>query len=112
ALDDADRVPMDVVVDQEVAVLKVLALGNTVGCDQEVDLALLAQFLRPFFRTGREGTQDRTHVATQAAEARLVRAATGDKRGVYTQCFPRPARQFPIEVFGSIGEGREEENLF
>jgi hypothetical protein len=32
---------VDVIVDQEVAVLKVLALGNTVGCDQEVDLALL-----------------------------------------------------------------------
>ena len=38
ALNDADRVPVDVVVDQVVAVLKVLAFGDAVGANQEVDL--------------------------------------------------------------------------
>ena len=35
-LDDADRVPMDVVVDEVVTILKVLALGDTVCGDQNV----------------------------------------------------------------------------
>ena len=40
ALDDPHRVPVDVVVDEEVAVLEVLALADAVGADQHVDLAL------------------------------------------------------------------------
>ena len=40
ALDDADGIPVDVVVDEAVAVLKVLALGDAVGGDEQVDLAL------------------------------------------------------------------------
>ena len=43
ALDDAHRVPVDVVVDQVVAVLEVLALGDAVGGDQEVDLGGLGR---------------------------------------------------------------------
>ena len=39
ALDDAHRVPVDVVVDEVVAVLKVLAFGDAVGADQQVDFA-------------------------------------------------------------------------
>ena len=111
ALDNAHRVPVDVVVDKEVAVLKVLAFGDTVGSDQEVDLAFLTQFLRPFFGTGREGAQDRAHVPTQTVECRFVRAPAGDERSVNAQRFLRPARQLSIEVFGCIGEGREEEHL-
>ncbi len=38
-LDDPDRVPVDVVVDEVVAVLKVLALGDAVGADEHIDLA-------------------------------------------------------------------------
>ena len=40
-LDDTNRVPVDVVVDEVVAILKVLALGDAVGGDQDVDLAIL-----------------------------------------------------------------------
>ena len=39
ALDDPHRVPVDVVVDEVVAVLEVLALGDAVGADEHVDLA-------------------------------------------------------------------------
>ena len=38
-LDDPHRVPVDVVVDDVVAVLEVLALADAVGADQHVDLA-------------------------------------------------------------------------
>ncbi len=39
ALDDPHRVPVDVVVDDVVAVLKVLTLRDAVGADEDVDLA-------------------------------------------------------------------------
>ena len=38
-LDDAHRVPVDVVVDDRVAVLEVLAFADAVGGDEQVDLA-------------------------------------------------------------------------
>jgi hypothetical protein len=50
ALDDADRVPVDVVVDEPVAVLKVLAFGDAVGGDQQVEVAVERQLLGPFLR--------------------------------------------------------------
>ena len=43
ALDDAHRVPVDVVVDQPVAVLQVLAFGDAVGGDEQVELALAGE---------------------------------------------------------------------
>ncbi|MNC33516.1 hypothetical protein D3C75_819100 [compost metagenome] len=39
ALDDAHGVPVDVVVDEVVTVLQVLALGDAVGANQQVDLS-------------------------------------------------------------------------
>ena len=39
-LNDADRVPVDVIVDEIVAVLQVLAFGNTVGGNQNIKLIL------------------------------------------------------------------------
>ena len=59
ALDDADRVPVDVVVDELIAVLEVLPLGDAVGGDQEVDLAFARKLLGPFLRARREGREDR-----------------------------------------------------
>ena len=41
ALDDADRVPVDVVVDEQVAVLKVLAFADAVGGDEQVDFLVV-----------------------------------------------------------------------
>ena len=38
-LDDADGIPVDVVVNQIVAVLQVLPLGDAVGCNEHVDFA-------------------------------------------------------------------------
>lgn len=41
ALNDADGIPVDVIVDQEVAVLEVLTLRDAVGCDQQVYFFIL-----------------------------------------------------------------------
>jgi hypothetical protein len=40
-LDNADRVPVDVVVDDVIAVLEVLPFGKAVGPDEEINLARL-----------------------------------------------------------------------
>ena len=39
-LDDPDRVPVDVVIDEVIAVLEVLALGDAIGGDEQVDFAV------------------------------------------------------------------------
>ena len=45
ALNDAHGIPVDVVVDQPVAVLEVLPLGDAVRCDEQVKFALAGKFL-------------------------------------------------------------------
>src|SRR6185312_13423719 len=59
-LDDAHRVPVDVVVDEVVAVLQVLAFGNAVGGDQQVDFAILRHGLHldPLFGAWGEVGED------------------------------------------------------
>ena len=37
-LDNADRVPMNIIVDEVVAILQVLTFGNTVSCNQNIKL--------------------------------------------------------------------------
>ena len=79
ALDDADGVPVDVVVDEPVAVLEVLALGDAVGGDQEVELALVGEVLGPLLRAGREGGEDGGEVLAEARQRGLVAARAGDQ---------------------------------
>src|SRR3546814_5808706 len=52
-LEDAHRIPVDVVIHEEIAVLKVLAFGNAVRADEKVNLALARHFLRPLLGAGR-----------------------------------------------------------
>ena len=41
ALDDADGIPVDVVIDEVITILKVLALGNAIRGDEQINLAVL-----------------------------------------------------------------------
>ena len=54
ALDDADRVPVDVVVDEVVAVLQVLAFGDAIRGDEQIDFALVRQVVGPLLGARRE----------------------------------------------------------
>src|SRR5690606_22520594 len=49
ALDDADGIPVDVVIDQPVAVLEVLAFRYAVRCNKKVEFALMRQVFRALF---------------------------------------------------------------
>ena len=82
ALNDAHRVPVDVVVDQPVAVLKVLTLGDAVRGDEQVKLALAGKFLGPLFGARRECGEDGCQVFAQSGQRGLIAARAGDKRRV------------------------------
>ena len=73
-------IPVDVVVDEVVAVLKVLAFGDAVGGDQQVDLAFGGQLRRALLRAGREGGQDAAEVVAQVRQGGLVAPGAGDER--------------------------------
>ena len=65
-LDNANRVPMNVVVDEIVAILQVLTFGNTVGRDQNIKLVLISgQKNRLSFGNRREAGQYRIKVCSE-----------------------------------------------
>ena len=86
ALDDADRIPVDVVVDERVAVLEVLALGNAVGGDEQVDFAFVRQVLGPLLGARREGCEDGGEVL---AQIRAAWSGCGRRRSPEPLCKPR-----------------------
>ena len=94
-LDDADRVPVDVVVDDRVAVLEVLALADAVRGDQQVDFAVAGEVLGTFLRAGRERRDDADEVLAQVGQRRLVVAGAGDKGRVQAEFLLAPTRQAP-----------------
>lgn len=53
-LDNAYRIPMNIVVNQTVAVLKILPFRNTVSCEYNVDFAVFLAFFRQLFGFGGE----------------------------------------------------------
>ena len=69
ALDDAHRVPVDVVVDEPVAVLEVLAFGDAVGGDEQVEFAFAGEVLRALLGAGRERGEDAAEVLAQVRAA-------------------------------------------
>ena len=93
ALDDAHRVPVDVVVDEPVAVLEVLAFGDAVGGDEQVELAFAGKLLRPLLRARREGGEDAGQVLAQVGQRGLVAARAGDQRRVQCRASPWPTAQ-------------------
>ena len=57
ALDDADGVPMDVVINQKIAVLKVLTLADAIRGDEEVNISLDGEVGGALLRARRKGCQ-------------------------------------------------------
>ena len=95
-LDDAHRVPMDVVVDQEVAVLQVLTFGNAVCGDQEVDLSLFRKLDGALLRPGRKRAEDCAHIRPQVSDGGLVGSGAAHDGSIDAQRRLRPRRKFPV----------------
>ena len=111
ALDDAHRVPVDVVVDQPVAVLEVLAFGDAVGGDEQVEFALVGVFLGPLLGPRGERGENRGQILAQAGERGLVAAGAGDQRRVDAEVCLRPRGKLLVEITGGVGEGGEDDHL-
>src|SRR5208283_3164342 len=66
-LNDPDRIPVDVVVDDRVAVLEVLALAHAVRGDQKVDFAVSGEVFGTFLRAGGECRDDADKILAQVS---------------------------------------------
>ena len=92
-LDDPHGIPMDVVVDDGVAVLEILAFADAVGGDQKVEFTFAGEVLGPLFRAGREGRDDAGEVFAEVGQRGLIVAGAGHKRAVQAEFFLRPRRE-------------------
>jgi len=70
---------MDVVVDDRVAVLEILALADAVGSDEQVEFAFSSEVLGTLCGAGREGRDDAGKVLAEVGQRGLVVACTGDE---------------------------------
>jgi hypothetical protein len=112
ALDDAHRVPVNVVVHQQVAVLQVLAFGDAVGGDEDVDLAILRHGLHLGALLGARREVGEYLREVGMAEGGSIRlGAAGYQRDMNVQLLARPFFQFLIEVGGCIGKRTEDDDL-
>lgn len=90
ALDDPHRVPVDVVVDEVIAVLEVLAFGDAVRGDEEVNFTLLrhgGDFVAPL---GARGEIGEDVVEGGCSQSGAGVAAAADKRDVDAKVFVGP----------------------
>ena len=99
ALDDTHRVPVDVVVHQQVTVLEVLSFGNTVGGNEYVDFTILRHgfHLRPLFGTRRKVGEYLCKLSLTEGGAIRFRA-TGHKRNVNAEFFACPVLKIFVKV--------------
>jgi hypothetical protein len=102
---------VDVVVDEPVAVLEVLTLGDAVGRDEQVQLAFVGKLLRTLLREGREGSEDGSQVLAQPGKRGLVAARAGHEGGVDAVLLLRPWSELVIQIMGGIGERSEDDDL-
>ena len=103
---------MNIVVDDIVAVLKVLALGDAVRRNQDVDILLTCRAQRiPPLGDGGEAGEHRVQVCAQAGNGRLALHRAGDLSAVQAVCRLDKRRNLLIEVIRRIGKRRKDEQL-
>ena len=111
-LDDADGIPVDIVVDEVVAVLQVLAFGDAVGSNQKVDAAVVAGHQQTFvFGNGGKAGENGVEVAAQFGDSGAAFHAAGDHGGMYPEGFQHIGAYIVVEIFSGIGKGGENNHL-
>ena len=111
ALDNAHGIPVDVVIDQVVAVLKILTLADAVRRDEKVNLAVLwhGRNLRAFFCVRGKVCQNLVEGAFTKSGADI--AAAAHESHVDAEFLVRPVEQRIVEVTCGIGKSGENENF-
>ena len=87
ALDDPDRVPVDVVVNQVIAVLQVLPLGDAVGADEDINLTRLPGKDGGFLLGDRREERQQRLEVVALLEGRFGAVAAGDLSAVQPSVF-------------------------
>ena len=112
ALDDAHWIPMDIIVDEEITILQVLALGNAVGGNEHINLlGGIREESSPVFRYGREIGQ---HIIETHRELRYGAFAirrTRDKRHIQPTIRLDACRQLVVKIVGGISKGCKDNHL-
>ena len=76
ALDDADGIPVDVVIDEEIAILKVLPFADAVGGDEQINFALGGELLAAFFGARGERSENAGEVGADGGQRGFVAPGT------------------------------------
>ena len=103
---------MDVVVDEVVAVLKVLAFRDAVRTDQQIDLGGLAWQHHGLLLGARGEQRQQLLEIVTLLERGLRSAFAGDLGGVQPLPGKHLGRQVGVQVIGGVGEGGEDQHLF
>ena len=111
ALDDAHGVPVDVVVHQAVAVLEVLALGDAVGGEDHVYLALLPLALGQLLGHRGEAREHVLERGPRQLEGMRAAPGPGDLGALEPQFLGEASRQLVEQVVDRVGERAEHEHL-
>ena len=112
-LNNADRIPVNVKINQVVAVLQVLTFGNAVRRDQHVNFRRIVGQQQRFVLGDRRKTgQDRVQVRiTQLCGGFAVHRA-GDHRRMQPELFQQIGTEIFIQVIGGIRKRRKHDHLF
>src|SRR5438034_6209813 len=106
-LHDADGVPMDVVVDEVVAVLEVLTLRNAIGADQDVDFPWFFGKDGGFFLGARGEEREEGLEIVSATESGFRAASAGHFASVHAPALEEAGGQVFVKIIGGVGEGGE-----
>ena len=112
-LDNTHRVPVNVVIDQIVAVLQILTLGNAVSGNKNINLLCTARHQHiPPLRNGREAGQHIVQGSFQPLNGRFSVNRPGNDSGIQTVfCFDIVC-YLVIQILRRIGKRRENQHLF
>ena len=112
ALDDAHRVPVDVVIDQQITVLQVLALRDAIGGDQYVNLTVLRHLGHLGALLGARCKVGQYLVELRRTKRGAVGTGTaGHQRNVAAQGGAGPGFQLLIQISGGVCKRAEHNDL-
>ena len=112
-LNNAHRIPVNIVIDEIVTILKILAFADAVGGNQKIDftfnLRARQSFLLRAWRKKRKGRVEVELCFRLQSRARVD--LPGHKRSVQTEIRQHEGRNVLVEILSRIRKGREEDHL-
>ena len=102
---------MDVVVDQTIAILQILPLGNAVGGEQDIHLTQRPILVRQFFGDRREVTQNLPEAGSRKLERPCPVTVTGQFSALQPEIVLQAGRQLVEQVICGIRESSEHQHL-